>query len=284
MDPFRNTIKHINFRHMAYIEDTYDIKSWREHEIRFAGQYGKKGERRGERSKATPEQIARQNQKNREKRLTRVLRANFDEGDLFLTIKYKRGTRPGVEQFVKDFRNFRNRLARAYKKVGVAMKYVYRMEIGRNGGAHIHLVLNRVDGISLADIQDRWEHGRINAQALYREGGFKELAQYILKKPEWTEAQQFSIFLEHGKKMWAFNTSRNLIRPVPQRKVYRRRTLEKMIRDGIKPKDGYRVIPDSVEYGINPFTGTSYLRYTEEALEKGSKGSRQKVPRQEGVT
>ena len=265
---------------MAYVEDIFDINRWREHEVKFEGRYGKKGEHRSERKKATPEQIRRQNEKNRLRRLTRVIRANFDEGDLFLTIKYKRGDRPGVEKFSKDFKAFRTKLGRLYKKAGEPMKYVYRMEIGKNGGAHIHLIINRAEGISLKDIQDKWEHGRINAQTLYREGGFAQLAEYILKAPEWTQAQQFTMFLEEGKRMWAFNTSRNLIRPQPKRKAFKRRTVEKMIREGIKPKDGYRVIPESVEYGVNPYTGMSYLRYTEELLCRGEKGERQKVPQE----
>ena len=263
---------------MAYQENIIDIKKWVEHEIHCKGRYGRKGEKRGEKKKPSPEQMARQNQKNRVKRLRWVIRENFDEGDLFLTIKYHKGDRPGVDRFSKDFRNFRNKLQRLYKKAGVPMKYVYRMEIGRNGGAHIHLILNRADGISLADIQAKWEHGRINAQTLYEEGGYRELAEYMTKMPEWTEAQQFTMFMEHGNRMWSFNTSRNLIRPKPKIRHFKRRTIEKMIRDGIRPRDGYRIMPETIEYGVNPFTGMTYLNYTEERVTGTAKGARQKVP------
>lgn len=268
---------------MAYCEDIYILgEDWREHSIHFKGHYGKKGEAAFEKKKATPEQIKRQNQRNRINGLRRVLRANFHEGDYFLTIKYKRGARPGVERFRKDFKNFRNKLGRLYKKAGVPMKFVYRMEIGKNGGAHIHMVLNKTEGITLADIQSKWSEGRINAQALYSDGGFADLAEYMLKEPAWTENQQISIFMEHGDRMWAYNTSRNLVRPEPVRKKYKRRTVEKMILEGIRAKKGYRVIPDSVHYGVNPFTGMTFLQYTEQRIRGKADLNCHKPPDSEG--
>ncbi len=253
---------------MAYVEDIYDISNWCEHEYKFEGKTGKKGEKKSEKKKPTPEQMERVNQRNREKQTTRLIRANFTEGDYFLTIKYKRGEKVTPSRFKRDFKNFRECMRRLYLKAGEPFKYIFRMEIGRNGGAHIHLVTNKVDGITLADIQSKWKHGRINAQALYDEGGYEELAKYLRKKPEWTQNQQFTLFMEEGRRAWGYGTSKNLIRPQPKRKVFKRRTVEKMIRDGIAAKEGYRVMPESVEYGTNPFTGMSYLRYTEEKIKR----------------
>ena len=39
--------------------------------------------------------------------------------------------------------------------------------------------------------------------------------------------------------------------------------LRKLIEEGPKPKAGYYIDKDSLEYGVNPYTGMSYLRYTE---------------------
>ena len=42
---------------MAYVVDTYDLGDAIEHEHKFAGEYGAKGEKRAPKKKATPEQM-----------------------------------------------------------------------------------------------------------------------------------------------------------------------------------------------------------------------------------
>ena len=63
---------------MAYRYKKYTFRYSIEHEIRFKGDYGGKGEKRAPRIKATPEQIAKQNQKNREIRVRRKIKENFE--------------------------------------------------------------------------------------------------------------------------------------------------------------------------------------------------------------
>lgn len=53
---------------MAYIQDTYYLGDYIATEIKFIGRNGAKGERRAKKIKATPEQMARQNQWTREKK------------------------------------------------------------------------------------------------------------------------------------------------------------------------------------------------------------------------
>ena len=36
-----------------------------------------------------------------------------------------------------------------------------------------------------------------------------------------------------------------------------------MVEEGIRPQPGYYIDPESVYYGINPYNGTTYLKYTE---------------------
>ncbi|MFQ8879417.1 MAG: hypothetical protein ACLR7N_13515 [Roseburia hominis] len=50
-----------------------------EYEFKFVGRFGAKGEKRGPRKKATPEQIRKQNQWNKEKTVLRLIRENFGQ-------------------------------------------------------------------------------------------------------------------------------------------------------------------------------------------------------------
>ena len=62
---------------MAYWHDIYSFSRSIEHEFKFAGRYGAKGEKRAKKEKATPEQIAKQNLRNKETRMRRLMKANF---------------------------------------------------------------------------------------------------------------------------------------------------------------------------------------------------------------
>ena len=68
-----------------------------ETECKYAGKYGAKGEKRAKRKKPTPEQVAKQNQINKENRIRRLIKANFYPSDLWVTLKYPKGTRKPFE-------------------------------------------------------------------------------------------------------------------------------------------------------------------------------------------
>ena len=77
-------------------------------------------------------------------------------------------------------------------------------------------------------------------------------------------AGQLSLFDEaERKKLTSYSCSRNLEKPVPVIKEYTRRTVERIVRDGITPAKGFYVDKESVYSGVNPFTGMSFLCYTE---------------------
>ena len=247
---------------MAYTERIYILGDTTEHEIHHAGKYGAKGEKRAPRRKATPEQIKKQNQRNRENYMRRLIMLNFRMGDYWTTLKYPKGTRKPVEQVKKDFRNFITKLKRRYKKCDADLKYIYRLEIGERGGIHIHIIINRIEGADMM-IMDSWSEGNVNITPMYEDGWFKKLADYIVKDKK-EVAKQFSVFDEKDRKsLTSYSCSRNLEKPVAQVKIYTRRTVEKMIRDGIRPSEGYYIDKESVFHGINPFTGMSFLFYTE---------------------
>lgn len=252
---------------MPHIQKKYDIKDRIEYEINFSGRYGMKGEKRAKRKEFTKEQMKRFNQINKENRLRRTIYANFEEGDLFLTLKYPKGTRKNISDVKKDFRNFINRLKTAFKKFAAKPKYVYRIEIGKLGGIHIHMILNRIKGQDTDLIAQRtWKNGRVNFQSIYEYGGCKKLANYLSKKPDEDskEYEQLNLFDEKDKKvLLSIGSSRNLVRPEPEVKEYHRRTVKKLVNDGPVASPGYYIEKESVVMGVNPYNGMTYIRYTE---------------------
>lgn len=240
-----------------------------EYEYKFAGNYGAKGEKRAKRKKATPEQVKRQNQWIKETKVRRLIKVNFRPGDLWETLKYPQGTRKPFTEVVDDMTEFLKQMRKEYRSRGQPFKWVNRIEIGARGGIHMHIIINRLQGEPGTDlvVQRIWEGiagGRVNHTNLYAAGGYKNLAKYLTKPADEEQEKQLSLFdPQEQKKMLRYSSSRNLIRPEPEVKKYRRRTVRKLVEDGIKPQPGYYIDPESVYYGINPFNGTTYLKYTE---------------------
>lgn len=238
-------------------------------EIKHLGRYGAKGEKRMRKQKPTPEQIKKQNQLNKEKRMRRMIKANFRVNDMWVTLKYPAGERPPIEKVVKDLKRFFRKLRAAYQKRGAPMKYIYRLELGKMGGIHIHMILNRIEGADIL-IQRFWESGRAFYESMYDSGGFEALAAYIVKIPPEEIKGQLTLFEPWERKaLVKYSASRNLIRPTPKTRTLSHRTVERMIRNGVSPKKGFYVDKSSVRCGINPYTGFLYIYYTEHPLKRG---------------
>lgn len=264
---------------MAYLQDTWIFTNSIEHEYKFLGKNGAKGEKRQKRKKATPEQIKRQNQTNKEKKMRRLIKANFYPNDLWITLKYPEGFRKEVIKVKEDIKKFLNRMRTTYKKMGQAFKFIYRLEIGKQGGIHIHIIINRVYGMD-TDIlvQKNWTHGRANFESIYEYGGYKKLAEYIVKKPDEEVEEQLSLFeVEEQKEFTKYSPSRNLIRPLPERKLYIRRTMRKLLEDGPQPTPGFYIDKNSVHFGVNPYTGKSYYQYIEYRIKEISRSEKEGV-------
>ena len=253
---------------LAYVRDTWRFPRSTEYEFKFLGQYGGKGEKRSERSKPTPEEMKRVNQLNREKKVRRLIKANFTEDDYWVTLKYPKGARPRVESVKDDLSKFLGKMRRWYKAAGSELKFIYRMEIGSRGGVHIHMVVNRLEGGDTdLLIRKAWFPSKMNFEHLYDTGGYAALAAYIVKPPS-VEAQKHMDALPEDERheLIRYQPSRNLIHPEPERKEFTHRTMRKILTEGPTPSPGCRIDSDSIRMGINPYTGMSYLHYTETIL------------------
>lgn len=145
----------------------------------------------------------------------------------------------------------------------IPFKWVYRIEVGKNGGIHIHMVCNRIQDSDLM-IEKRWrKNGCVNYQHIYEKGGMKKLAAYIVKKPTEEIYEQICLFPEDQQKhLIKYSSSRNLIRPKAERKKLKN-TPTGLLKGEPKPTKGYYIDKESVVFGINPITGKPYLHYIE---------------------
>jgi len=187
----------------------YKGKTFNREQVYVCGEYmdadiypvfQKPGARR-KRCKPTSEIQAKLNQKNAERKLTRLVHNNFTSDDIALHLTYRNGEEPESEEDAqRNLGNFIKRLKRRYKKVGLELKYISCTEYGKRGGrVHHHLIIT--GGYDRDEIEKLWGKGYANSKRLqFEEDGITGLAHYIAKD-------------KHFYKRW--NQSRNLDIPEP---------------------------------------------------------------------
>lgn len=258
---------------MAYWHDIYEIKDILEHEYKFAGHCGKKGEKRQARGKPTPDQMELQNRLNKAKKTRRTIALNFEENDHWTSLTYAKGVRKDMKEVKDDFRKFADKMRYEYKKRGAVFKWIRVIEIGKQGGLHIHIIMNRIPDTDILTAEC-WPHGHPYIKPIYKEGNYEQLASYMakvpeLEDPEHPEKSREERMVKITKGNYDYSTSRNLIRPEPkEHRRYFRWTLERTIRDGPKPTKGYEIDKDTIRTGENRVTGMSYLYYTEHLIKR----------------
>lgn len=250
-----------------YTYKKYKFPSVIMHEYHFTGNYGAKGEKRQPKSNFTPEQIKAHNQKHKEKKVQLLILENFKEGDYYTTLTYPKGTRKCLRLIQDDLKVFLDKMRRAYKRRGSEFRFISRIEIGSKGGAHIHLIINRIQDTDLL-IASRWKYGHAHNTTLTDEDPtYGRLAEYMTKPPT-EEALKILSTLgdsEDTTKLVRYSCSRNLKRPEPEVRQYRNRSMRKILNGEIRPTDGYfidKCVHPPVR-GVNPFTGRSFLSYQE---------------------
>ena len=255
---------------MKYVDYQYISHNHVEHEIHAELNYGARGSKRAKKKKPTPLQIAKQNHWKKVNCCRRTIQMNFKEGDLWVTLAYKAGTRKDMKDFQKDIVDFQNMLRNVYKKEGHEFYWIRRLEIGKRGGLHAHFIINNIPNAPKL-IQDSWkktvkEAGRVYFTTIDEENGFEGLAEYICKDPE-EEIQGQLCFLtpESRKKLVSISSSRNLQRPQPVAKRINPWSIKEILtgQQVIRPTEGFYIETDSVKAGINKYTGLPYLRYRE---------------------
>lgn len=225
----------------------------------YPGNYGAPGMPRKKKKKRTPEEIQRQNETNRWKKVQRLILANFKEGDWHLILKYLPKNRPGsYKEALKHRKKFIDEMRKEYKKAGIPFKWIAVTERGKKRGVlHHHMIIEDVtenDLITVQIVKKLWQHGGVQFVSLYEDGEYEKLAEYIVK----AETKE-----ERG---WCtYSRSRNLIVPKPKKqKIYRKRWLKEP-----RAPVGWYVVKDSVVNGENPYTKAPYQHYTIKKLRGG---------------
>lgn len=227
-----------------YVRDTFYFRDSIEVEEKHTGRYGAPGEKRAKRAKPSPEQIEKQNQWRRERDLRRLIKENFEENDLWVTLTYRKDARPPTLQDAKeDIQKCLRKLREQYKKRGTALKYIVAAEIGSRGGVHHHLIINRIDESDKL-LAKLWEKGRVHMTLMYKQGGFRDLAEYIAKRPP------------DKSDKW-YSRSRNLSVPQAKRQIMLGATFKREP----QPPKGYYLEKETYYQGINPVTGHRYRHY-----------------------
>ena len=150
------------------------------------------------------EKQRRHNEKMRIRNLTFLLQANFDLGDLNVSLHYPRGSCPQSE---KEAQKNVSACLKRLKRSCPDMKYVYTTHTTLRGSIHHHLVIS---GVQQYQIEEAWadtvKDGKLSCgHTLYRDKlTYKKLASYLVADEK---------HLPHEKGVRAYNASRNLIRP-----------------------------------------------------------------------
>lgn len=245
-----------------YLREIYDLGLVMQVKNFYPGNGGAPGKKRAKKRKRTPEEMKRQNETNRWRKLQRIILKNFKAGDWHLILKYKKGTAPeDYKEAVRQRVKLIDRMRESYKRAGMKFKWIAVTERGKKGQVlHHHLIIEDIteNGISTVQLVKRfWTYGNAFFVSLYEDGEYKNLAEYIVK----AETKE-----ECG---WCtYSRSRNLIIPEPKRKEMKRRIWPK---EPKAPK-GWYVIKDSITNGMNPYTDRPYQCYDLKRLKTGKAG------------
>ena len=137
-------------------------------------------ERRIKRKEQTKESQENVNIRHQVERLRWLLNCNFEEGDMFVTFSIRKEERPDTyKELVKMKDKLISNMRREHKKVDKVFKYVYVLETGDRGAAHIHMVLKSIDPKLLKRC---WDRGYIHIKLLDGTGQYGELASYLVKE------------------------------------------------------------------------------------------------------
>lgn len=236
---------------MPYVEETCRAGKIIEVCKYHCARWNCKGGQRKKKETPTMEAQIKVNLRLAAKKLRRILAENFVDGDILLTLDYRKDLRPGSSILMQEhMTEFLKELRKGFKSRGLILKYVYVKELGRKGGAHIHMVLNYCN--RLPDIiRKAWTKGKFHIELLNTDGDYSRLAEYFIKYADTTvetEGEQL------GK---TYYPSKGLKQPKVTKRIIKR---VNTYYENIKEEKGYYLIKDSVLSGTTK-DGYDYFSY-----------------------
>lgn len=264
-------IKKKGVKKIAYIEKRIYSGNFLEIE-KFKGRKTKNGFKRNKKTKISREEQKNLNDKNAKKNLNRLICANFNKSDLFVTLTFSDKKDITEVQAKKEMKNYLRRIKNFRKKNNLEeLKYIYVQETDKKNGIHFHIIMNNM---KLDDIKNIWGNkSRVHISTLLfdNETGIIGLAKYLLKqklhskpkkedvKEEIEENENEDIEDEFkddrikNQHMWS--QSRNIEKPKIKSKITKNLNLKKQ-----PVVQGYKMI--TFENVANDYLGVlQYIRY-----------------------
>jgi hypothetical protein len=125
------------------------------------------------------------NERQARLRIARLLNANFESGDRFVTLTY--ASEPTIETAEKCFETFIKRLRKRYPKI----KYVAKTETKPR--IHHHFLLK--NSVNYADLETIWGKGYVNSTTIH-DDDLTSLANYLTKE-ERQKGKNISVIVAH---------------------------------------------------------------------------------------
>lgn len=200
---------------------------------------------RAPKRKPSREAVIKNNDRIAEKKLARLLNANFYPADYHMTLTYAKVVSPAEAK--KELDNFLIRLRRRYKKLGKELKFVAVTEY-ENHRIHHHLVINFIPAEILVE---QWKAGHVRLTALDQSRNYTMLAKYLIKETRKTFRKADNMT------KCRYRCSRNMVHPV----VMRQEVKLSSIMEEPKAFKGYILDEDSVRRFENPCTHIPHLEY-----------------------
>lgn len=232
---------------MAFVQKTYIFEESIEIEKGYTHRYHQKGEKRVKKSNPTPDQVKEYNRRQAEKRLRRLIKANFKKGDWHLTLTYDKNDRPTPEEANETLKKFIRKLRAYCKKHYSELKYIHVTEY-MNAAIHHHVIIADVPGLQQYIIKN-WPYNT-NWTPMYEGERVEVLASYLIKETDKT------FRLDPAAKQ-RYACSRNLVRPEPiiticSKNIDKRPIVPK------KYRAEYIMDVDYYVFGVSEVTGYAY--------------------------
>lgn len=241
------------------------------------------GEKRMPKMELSPEVKAELNERQAEKRLRRLMNANFTNDSWYLTMDVIR--EEGEEYATKEemkrmLDSFQRKCRSFWKKNGAELKYISVMAVGTRSARHFHLVLSDCVGLGYKEmrkaLQEIWDgvylkgtktkKSYIHLENLYGDN-YGDLAAYFIKQAKTTLA---AVGHKIGNR---WNASKNLKKPVVKRYIISDR---KTFKQEIKAPKGFYIDEKYTDRGIGraEYGGYEYCRYVLVRIDSGTKRRR----------
>ncbi len=204
----------------------------------------------GKRVKATAEEVKRINERNRIKKLRRLIYENFSDEDWHLTLTYQKDKRPNPEQAKEFLDKFIKKMRKEHKKQGKKFKWIAVTEF-YNKAIHHHLIINDYD-FTVKLVKELWIYGSPNFSGLYKNDDYEALAVYLIKETSKSKSDP------DIKNKPTYRASRNLRKPKETTKIISSKNFLKPP----KPPRGWYIEKSTYQEGVNKINNKPFRYYT----------------------